>query len=637
MKEQLAYFPSPYPDEDFRSVVKRFHKRSGIDHESVSRKELFDTNSSSVLPRNMFFFFQKLPDTYRKEYWILQHTLFPLLMPFIKTKKKRDLLEDIYHIKGATNSAGVYLNGFISKELRYCPGCKSIDNEKYGEYYARRFHQLEGFNFCKIHKNALEYETGKKVALVKEDIELLIPILDEIEYLLNSEYILIEGYELNFRYIAALFEKGYLTKNGKPMTNRIIDDLMAKYRYVLKRLGIDYHYLTIKNRIWKMINLDHKTPNPFLHIMMMLLLKNSTANFFISKPGCVESKLPFGTGPWNCKNHLCEHFNSSVIRKCERKLRKSSLPTAEFQCPFCGFTYVRNIEDTDKEYKTVYFGEKWEKSLVLKYKETKSLKITAVYCGVKEPVARKYLNRLSPDYKMKNSKDFTSPAQIEEMIKVYRTTKSIRRTSLILGVGRKTLNKYLPKELVKQTSYYFKNKKEKTTAYKQKIIDCINASPNSLRYKIKENVGSDIYKYLMKEEKDWMEDILPPKYDLKKDWSKEDERLIEEIIAAVDNIKKQLPKWRITKNLIISNLSSTSKCLLQNNLSKLDKTLKVLGEQAESIEEYQIRKLDYALGLLKKNHNTVTLATIKALPAYRESSAAMDEIIQEKINNLKNQ
>lgn len=632
MKEQLAYFPSPYPDEDFRSIVKRFHNRSGIDHESVSRKELFDTTSSSVLPRNMFFFFQKLPNSYRKEYWIIQHTLFPLLMLFVKTKKKRDLLEDIYHIKGSTSSAGAYLNGFVSKELRYCPDCKITDSQKYGEYYARRFHQLEGFNFCKIHKKALEYETGKKVPLVTEDIELLIPILDEIEYLLNSEYILIEGYELNFRYIAAFFEKGYLTKSGKPMTNRIIDDLIAKYGYVLKILGIDSHYLTIKNRIWKMINLDHKTPNPFLHIMMMLHLKDSTANFLISKPGCIESELPFGTGPWICNNHLCEHLNSPVIRKCERKFRKSSLPTAKFQCPFCGFTYVRNIEGADKKYKTVSFGEKWEQDLVLKYRETKSLKITAVYCGVNESIARKYLNKLSPDYQMKNSKDFTTPAQIEEMIKVYRKTKSIRRTSLILGVGRRTLNKYLPKELVKQTSYSYKNKKEKITAYKQKIMECINETPTALRIGIREKVGAEIYKYLMKEEKGWMEEILPPKYDLKKDWSKEDERLIEEIITVVDHLKEQSPKWRITKNMIKTNLPSDSKYLLQNNSSKLVKSLEVLENHIESMEEYQIRKIEYAMNFLKITNQKLNIKNFKRLPAYKEMTSAVEEAIHKKLS-----
>jgi hypothetical protein len=232
---------------------------------------------------------------------------------------------------------------------------------------------------------------------------------------------------------------------------------------------------------------------------------------------------------------------------------------------------------------------------------------------------------------MKDSKDFTTPAQIEEMIEVYSTTKSIRRTSLVLGIDRKTLKKYLPKEMVKQTSQSYKNKNEKMTAYKQKIMEYINATPTVLRTEIREKVGAEIYKYLMKEEKGWMEEILPSKYDLEKDWTKEDERLIDEVITVVDNLKEQSPKMRITKNLIKSKLSTTSKYLLQNKPHKLVKTLKVLEEQIESVEEYQIRKLDYAIGLLKKNHNTVTLATIRALPAYRETSAALDEIIQEKL------
>ncbi|KIL50822.1 TnsD family Tn7-like transposition protein [Jeotgalibacillus campisalis] len=321
MTNELSFFPSPFKDEDLRSVIKRYHKRSCNKHEIESRRELLNTAANTILPRNIDFLLQRLPYNFKKEDLIFKHTLFPILFPFVNHGKKATLLEDISVIKDAKHSSSLYLNKFVSKELRYCPECKKIDIKKNGEYYARRIHQLERFNFCNIHHINLEDEVGNTIFSVQhDDILLLKPILIEVENILNNERILTMGNELSYRYLAAFFEKSYITRAGKPITYNFIEDMWNNYSAVLSRLGIDPHFLSMHNRIWKMIRLEHKTPHPLLHIIMMKFLKKSIDNFLTDKPTPILSEVPFGTGPWACRNHFCEFYKKPIIERVVLRL-----------------------------------------------------------------------------------------------------------------------------------------------------------------------------------------------------------------------------------------------------------------------------------------------------------------------------
>ncbi|WP_057767789.1 TnsD family Tn7-like transposition protein [Cytobacillus praedii] len=632
--EELSFFPRPYKDEDFRSVIKRYHCRSGNKFESISRKELFNNTTNTILPRNIDFLFKRLPRTFSIEETIFQNTLLPIIYLFFGRDKKKSLIEDIHYIKDSKHSSSMYLKEFVSENLRYCPVCKKNDIEKYGVFYARRIHQLIGFDFCIKHHNYLEYENHIKVSdITYQDILLLEPILKEIEYILNNDIFFDNNFDLSFKYIAAFFVKGYLTKEGKVKTDIFNNDLMKNFSTVFNKLGIDKKYLTTKNRIWKMAKLEHKKPNPFLHILMMNYLMGSTKEFLFDETISIVSNIPFGTGPWVCQNHLCEFFKQPVIKRCLRNFRKGSFPTARFECPSCGFIYVKNTFDGTEEFKITTFGRLWEKELVLKYKETMSLKETAIHCRVKNPTARKYLTKLSSEYFLKKSKNHYSKKHTEVMVETFKVTKSIRKSSELLGIDRKTLMKYIPNELIIKTNYHYKDTGEKTRVYKQKVIEGINSLENPLRTMVRELVGEEIYKFLMKEERNWMEKILPPKYINRRNWGDLDNELSQEIKEVANNIKGDLPKFRITKNRIKESISPSNKCLIQNNTEKLVKSIETLEQYKESMDDYQIRKLDYTINLLKKNHNKVTLATLKALPAYRETSAALERLIQDKLNN----
>lgn len=635
MHNELSFFPSPYPDEDFRSIVKRYHKRSGNNNEYISRKNILGTTTNALLPRNIAYLFSKLPKAFKKDKMLFEHTHLPLVFPFVKNDKKKSLLQDIYRIQGSTHSAGKILNGFVSKELRYCPDCKEADVEKYGEPYARRIHQLIGLDFCLEH--CVRLQNGNEVNSLNQnikDIETLKPILEEVKYLLNNEDLKTMNYELSHKYLSFFFKGGYLDKNGSPLTDVFINDLMNNYSTTFKLLGINQKYLSTKNRIWKMINLTHNRPNPFLHILMIRLFTKSVEAFAVNNPPTMASVIPFGSGPWICHNHLCEYYNQSVINNCKRKFRKGGYPTARFECVFCGYTYVRNLKDDVTNYTTVSFGELWERELVSKYRKTKSLKKTAAYCRVKDSVARKYLSKLSPEYQVKKVKGHYSKEQVEEMIATFKKTKSVRKTSVILGVDRRTLKKYLPQELIENTHYYYKNEEKKIKVYKQRILDSLVMLGNPFRTDIKSFVGAETYKYLMKKERYWMEQILPPKNSIKRNWPSLDNTIYKEIVKLVLSLKKDLPKYRITKNRILNSISSPSRSFLDNHPDKLKESIKIIEKSIESQEEYQIRKLDYSINLLKKIKKDVQLEDLKRLPVYRETSTTVEKLITMELDKM---
>jgi len=47
----LVYFPKPYPEEDFRSIIYRYHIRTGKLQFEETNKELFNVSSR----RNIYF------------------------------------------------------------------------------------------------------------------------------------------------------------------------------------------------------------------------------------------------------------------------------------------------------------------------------------------------------------------------------------------------------------------------------------------------------------------------------------------------------------------------------------------------------------------------------------------------------
>ncbi len=138
----LSYFPTPYPDELWLSVLWRMLIRMG-DNRPISGSGI--TSSCIAIARTVY----ELPaGILNPEEIVMEHTLFPYINRMRPLKEKKAALSDLCRnvAAGSENSSRPPLT------LRYCPCCVKEDIETYGESYWHREHQLPFMPACRKHK-----------------------------------------------------------------------------------------------------------------------------------------------------------------------------------------------------------------------------------------------------------------------------------------------------------------------------------------------------------------------------------------------------------------------------------------------------------------------------------------------------
>ena len=167
----LQYFPTPYPDELWYSVLCRYHVRSGNLSYLTTIKELFPGKTDAVIgsffPNSILYdVIKQLPEGFLDiETVALEHTLFKYAFRFQSTEKKRDMIN---LIKEGQSAFPMKLCEADQKypKLKACPVCMKEDRERYGETYWHLCHQIPLVNICQKHKCALwVYECSSKSEL----------------------------------------------------------------------------------------------------------------------------------------------------------------------------------------------------------------------------------------------------------------------------------------------------------------------------------------------------------------------------------------------------------------------------------------------------------------------------------------
>lgn len=178
----LSFFPSPYPNEWWYSMLCRYHIRSGNRNHQTTIKELFGGHPRAafgmLFPNSTIHqIVSQLPAPWDCQSMIMNHTLFSYYVRMYQVAQKEKMLDalckgesvTLTHIwKSATKKAW---------SLRYCPICVQEDIKNYGEPYWHREHQLPLALVCCTHHCRLQC-TGE-----------LNPRLNEVFYPLSLERI----------------------------------------------------------------------------------------------------------------------------------------------------------------------------------------------------------------------------------------------------------------------------------------------------------------------------------------------------------------------------------------------------------------------------------------------------------------
>lgn len=162
--KQLPFFPTPYPDESFYSILCRYHVRSGAPTSASTIKRLFGKN---------YVISSTLHTAFRADY------LEQWIPPSKKISPERIVYEHssyqysmLCRIESAIRSPFPWQMSLMEEELNipynrlymygqsvgknhgalcYCPACAEEDRRIYGEPYWHVLHQMDGVEFCPVH------------------------------------------------------------------------------------------------------------------------------------------------------------------------------------------------------------------------------------------------------------------------------------------------------------------------------------------------------------------------------------------------------------------------------------------------------------------------------------------------------
>ena len=154
----LSFFPTPYPDELWYSVIARYHTHSGALSWQATMEALFgdarDTDVGSLFPNNSIHkILEQLPPGFLSTQEVaLHHTLLPFLMRFQPAEKKTAIMEAFLAGEDMRPRYLRATRNLKPRSLRYCPVCVREDIQTYGEAYWHREHQIGLMPLCPHHR-----------------------------------------------------------------------------------------------------------------------------------------------------------------------------------------------------------------------------------------------------------------------------------------------------------------------------------------------------------------------------------------------------------------------------------------------------------------------------------------------------
>lgn len=384
----LGFFPTPYPNEDFRSVVYRYHYYENGTVYSKTIQQLFGLNTFKIrhLPRNLDFLGQRVPRQVKIADILLKTTLHRLFQLFTTKHQSNEIIKDIlYGDEGKTSLAGVLSGssekGMISENINYCLECLNDDYKTYGECFVHKYHQVQYMDVCYKHNlfliskcptcdSVLARSIGDSllakpecsnghlladIALYQTDnlVQLKYELIRDIIYLTENN-LDIHAVEMSQRFLACLGERRYIHPSGIVYKTQLLHDFFEYYsERKLIAFGQKKSQLYARRTIKRLFNPEYMSSQIFFYILLMRFLEGSVEKF-LNTNYSFAVELPFGSGPWECRNPNCSCYPKQTI-KSFKMIQRAGYISGEFRCIHCGYTYVRKKRFEIKEQEETLF------------------------------------------------------------------------------------------------------------------------------------------------------------------------------------------------------------------------------------------------------------------------------------------
>ncbi|BCC29294.1 TnsD family Tn7-like transposition protein [Bacillus cereus] len=611
----FTYFPGMYEGEALYSVFARYHVRSGHLNTASTMQALFGTkglhkNISIELPTALYLVYQKAAyfNVEPIKEWIYKHTFYPYYVVFTN----KDIQRKVYQlmINGTKSSISVMsITGSGSSYvkppnfLRYCPKCFKEDMNSYGESYWRVVHQLPSVFICPkheipLHSSRLPYKGTSRVKYVTASLEVcngdpvifginnnlyqnLLNLAKQSDAILESR-VFYDRIDLHKKYKILMEQRGYVTKQGNYHQKLLREDMLNFYSQ--QGLSLLQSPLPDQTDTWLKFMLTKKnySSHPVRHLLLLQFLGQEICDMKRE----LELEKPFGAGPFPCLNKAAIHYGDSIINNVELEYcnrRKSIIGV--FRCQ-CGFIYTRLSEGDNKnnlyKYNNVReYGNDWRKKV------------------------------------LEERANFKTFEEIGSKLGVHRVTISAHLKSYELEEGKEQNKKCLIQERMK--------------AFKQLMKQYPNDSITQLRGR-----NAALYDWLKVHNKEWLYAHRPvrqePKRIKKKKilWGEKDREILDKLRKEVELLISQEKPIRITRTKLGKSLGCNH--VIKNKLDKLPNSKLYLEKVVETVEEFQIRRINWAASQIYKEGNLISVYQIRLKAGFLNPKRMSKRIWQEIYN-----
>lgn len=609
----LGFFPTPLPDEDFRSILYRYHlyaKNKEIENTST---ELFGVKTGfTIFPRGLDLLFQKLPSqcSLSIEDIIKKHTLLPWFLPFLSEKQQIKSLNEIK--KGGKNNesnvgklAGNKYSRNIDVDIKYCGGCIVEDTNQYGTAYIHREHQFTFIHICRKHSVKLIThcnECGVKLGLsaldgvckhghplkyaelkIKDTLQM--QLYQDLDFLYTFQNKLTSGM-IQQRFLENLSANGYLSLDGKTRRSKLVEAFLRHFSQdELTTVGLASDHIIQRNTLERVFSENSLVINLPLILLLIQFLSGSLDNF-LNKSIPYSTEIPFGFGPWPCKNKFCPDYNKMIIKRCMRFDNKNRGVTGKFHCETC-----------ESEYAKLWSWVKGEKERTR-------------YGFVSEAKKKRVATLL-----------FSGSLSVKEIAE--RMFCSI----YIVKEIAKSISQSQTKNGHKEGTWVTKQQNTKRESYRIIIEAVIEKNPGLSRYQICTK-SQTAYTWLKKNDSAWLEKCLPiSKLSVRLDWNGIDEALSKRVSDVAQKLKESNLNRRVSIYSILQALTNIESGRIKES-SQLPKTQKMLQAVAETKEQYQLRHLP-ALVRQLRTHYGYEEVTIDTILSYRSTYRGINDETKE--------
>lgn len=583
----ITFFPTPYPEgELLYSILARYHVRNGNLSSKATMEELFGSCSVTAvldLPANIDSLISNLPigSNYTAEKLITENTLYPFYSAFLPPERATKILQSMCGNNGGSvhNRIGIMASVVEqNKYIRLCRECVAEALQNYGELYWMRSHQIPGIIICPKHKTLLydskvlvnHFNKHEFVPATEENCNLAeehtaTTTIEEVigfefiskyfKFVANVKKVLNNCYPnkppewFYSQYIERLKVIGLANINGIVKQKELRQQFVAFYGESI--LEIVQSSITDNESNWlsMMVRKPRKTIHPIRHLLFIQFLGIELEELWDER----ENYSPFGSAPFPCLNAGADHYLEPVVTEMNVTYdSKTKCPVATFSCS-CGFVYARSGPDNEVEDKyrigrVKVFGRVWESKLKELVQLNLSMREIARRLKVDVNTVKKYSQQLDG-------------AKVES--------------------NHNSEDNYINKECFQSEWLYLQKQ------YPEK-------SKTELR-----KANSSLYTWLYRNNKDWLNLNSPKKKRINSvnnrvDWEERDVEIFKLVKEVVDEIHDSNDKpERITIGRVGKKIGKLS--LLEKHLFKLPKTHELLLQNIESVRDFQIRRIKWAI------------------------------------------